>query len=74
MPLEKALKEFCKGDDKVKALAEKIAFKEEIIMILNEYTNNPNMLKPGVMTPIYKYITTEDGIIKEPVYDKDGVT
>lgn len=30
------------------------------------------MLKPGVVTPIYKYITTVDGVQKQPVLNKDG--
>jgi hypothetical protein len=72
LPLKKALEQFCKTDESVKSLVEKIEFREEIIQILNEYTNKPDMLKPGVVTPIYKYITTVDGVQKQPVLNKDG--
>ncbi len=50
--LKKALTDFCGSEGK--ELAQKIEFKDEILYIANNYSQDPNILRPDVVSRITK--------------------
>ena len=61
--LESALKSYCGRDGQ--QLAKKVEFKKEIIFVLNNYANRPEILKPGVKTDITERKWVQSGANKK---------